>query len=125
VCSHPEQFIEFGTFKKGEVEVRLLSGDEVDVLFQNRNSVLAVEVKGSNAPESEYWRGLFQCVKYRAVLRAMRLAEGKYPNAHAVLLLHSRCLHHRCQRRLDLGQELLRCGHGQGNRPPRSGLLSY
>lgn len=37
-------------------------------------------------PASEIFRGIFQCVKYRATLRAMQLAAGEATNAQAVLL---------------------------------------
>ena len=90
VEKHPEAFAEFGTFGRGKTEEWLNSGDEVDVLFSGKDAVLAVEVKASNAPDSDLVRGLFQCVKYRAVLRAMQLAEGDYPNAQAVLVLDRR-----------------------------------
>lgn len=34
-------------------------------------------------------RGIFQCVKYQAVLRAMLKAQGKVPTANAVLVLEN------------------------------------
>ncbi len=54
----------------GEVEVSLHSGDSLDVLFFDSNRRIAVEVKGASAPVGEVIRGLFQCVKYEAVLDA-------------------------------------------------------
>jgi hypothetical protein len=72
VAKHPDLFSDFGKFKRGKTEFFLQSGDEVDVLFDGPDERLAVEVKARNAPESELRRGLFQCVKYRAVLKAMQ-----------------------------------------------------
>jgi hypothetical protein len=87
VSAHPELFAKLGKFAKGKEEAPLSSGDEVDVLFRNKDTQLAVEVKHATAPESEYVRGLFQCVKYRATIRAMQLAAGAFPNAQAVLVV--------------------------------------
>lgn len=86
VAAHPELFARYGQFSSGQLEYRLLSGDEVDVLFQNDEVTLAVEVKTTSAPEGELTRGLFQCVKYRAVLRAMHDVKGELANVLAILV---------------------------------------
>ena len=52
------------------VEARLLSGDEVDVLFGSGLSFHTVEVKSRRSNEADYIRGIYQCVKYREVKRA-------------------------------------------------------
>lgn len=83
---HPEFFARFGDFEQGENEYPLRSGDSLDAYLENRDTCLAIEVKASNVPEAEQFRGIFQCVKYRATLRAMQLAAGEPTNAHAVLL---------------------------------------
>lgn len=54
----------------GEVEYRLPSGDSIDVVFDHSNRLHAVEVKPASAPIGDVTRGLFQCVKYRAVMEA-------------------------------------------------------
>lgn len=87
VSQHPELFAPtFRGFGTGDCEIDIASGDRLDVYFSNQQSLLAAEVKASNAPPSEYFRGIFQCIKYRAVLQATQLAEGKIPNAQAVLV---------------------------------------
>lgn len=86
IAEHPELFSSYGDFKDGTIEFRLDSGDEVDVLFQNDEQTLAVEVKTDTASQGELTRGIFQCVKYRAVLRAMYDIEGKLINVHTVLV---------------------------------------
>lgn len=83
---NPSFFQSFGKFRAGRTEEDLCSGDRLDAFLENRETRLAVEVKASNAPDSELYRGVFQCVKYRATLRAMQLADGDYPNAQSVLL---------------------------------------
>ena len=71
----------------GKVEAPLLSGDSLDVLFSDRNRRIAVEVKGASAPVGEVIRGLFQCVKYEAVLDAEARVDGSRAYCKAVLAL--------------------------------------
>ena len=52
-------------------EFDLFSGDKIDVMFQSRDEWTAVEVKSRISDEPDLLRGLFQCVKYQAVLEAM------------------------------------------------------
>ena len=52
------------------VESRLLSGDEIDVLFATGTSFYTVEVKSHRSNDADYTRGIYQCVKYREVKRA-------------------------------------------------------
>lgn len=85
-AQNPKHFARFGKFPKGQTEYLLRSGDSLDAYLENDNSCLAIEVKASNVPVSELFRGIFQCVKYRATLRAMQLAAGEPTNAQAVLL---------------------------------------
>jgi hypothetical protein len=67
--------------------VCIASGDKLDVFFDHASAgPLAVEVKPSHAPDRELVRGVFQCVKYRAVLDAVRAARVKFPPARAVLV---------------------------------------
>ena len=87
VKENPLAISRFGTFQVGRTEEPLASGDQLDVYFHNRELRLGVEVKAFNAPEAELFRGIFQCVKYRATLRAMQLAEGDIPNAQTVLIV--------------------------------------
>jgi hypothetical protein len=54
----------------GETEVPLDSGDRVDVTYRLNNRSWVVEVKSWRSPESDHYRGIFQCVKYRAVREA-------------------------------------------------------
>lgn len=86
IAQHPELFIRYGQFPQGEVEVVLPSGDEVDVLFRATDQTLAVEVKTADAPAGELTRGIFQAVKYRAVLRAMHDIAGELCKVQVVLV---------------------------------------
>lgn len=73
----------------GETEFPLPSGDFLDVSFEGRRAWVAVEVKSKTSDESDITRGLFQCVKYRAVMDAVLLAQSKSKDARAVLVLES------------------------------------
>jgi hypothetical protein len=61
------------------VEYVLPSLDQIDVVFKTGKVCVAVEVKSSlsdSFPE-DYKRGLYQVIKYDALLRAMALAGAK------------------------------------------------
>jgi hypothetical protein len=87
VKAHPETFQDYGKFGAGETEETLSSGDRLDVYFANSKTRLAVEVKAKDASDAEVSRGVYQCIKYRATVRAMQLAADKPPNAQAILVL--------------------------------------
>ena len=52
-------------------EVVLYSVDRVDVVYYGAGLTVAIEVKSSDSDESDLRRGIFQCIKYRAVMQAM------------------------------------------------------
>lgn len=54
-----------------ETEVDLDSGDRVDVVFKLPDRTVVVEVKSRISDEIDMRRGVYQCVKYRAVRQAM------------------------------------------------------
>jgi len=58
------------SFGTGEEEARLLSGDEIDVLFSDGDSFRAVEVKSIRSGDDDLKRGIYQCVKYREIKKA-------------------------------------------------------
>ncbi|MDH5413422.1 MAG: hypothetical protein OEW87_04735 [Flavobacteriaceae bacterium] len=58
------------TFGVGITESRLLSGDEVDVVFSDGNSFKVIEVKSCRSNNEDFKRGVYQCVKYREVKKA-------------------------------------------------------
>lgn len=55
-------------------------------MFQHKDWV-AVEVKSAISPTPDILRGLFQCVKYRAVIEAVQATELLPQNARALLVL--------------------------------------
>lgn len=56
-----------------DMEFPLLSGDRVDVVYHAPMTVLAIEVKPKFCGKGEFVRGIYQCVKYRAVLEAQHI----------------------------------------------------
>lgn len=66
-----------------ETEVVLDSADRVDVVYYGPKSTVALEVKSSDSDESDLRRGIFQCIKYRAVMQAMDIRS----DAHVESLL--------------------------------------
>ncbi len=73
----------------GVAEFALASGDAADVYFVDKKDWVAVEVKSAISNEADITRGLFQCVKYKAVLEAMQLSSGLPQNARAILAIES------------------------------------
>lgn len=53
-----------------ETEVTLLSGDRVDVVSFSKDGTVAIEVKSRDSNRNDLIRGVYQCVKYRAVMAA-------------------------------------------------------
>jgi hypothetical protein len=74
---------------EGTTEYGLPSGDFLDVSFKYKKSWVAVEVKSKVSDQADIVRGIFQCVKYQAVLDAVLLSESKAQDANAILVLES------------------------------------
>ena len=74
----------------GTTECLLPSGDFLDVSFSGKKVWVAAEVKSSVPAERDIVRGLFQCIKYRAVMEAVLLTESRPQNARALLVLESK-----------------------------------
>lgn len=70
-----------------EVEKNLPSGDSVDVFFENSKNAIGVEVKSTISDENDITRGLFQCVKYLAVMNASSGFLGDEKNIRVLLAL--------------------------------------
>ena len=76
VRAHPK-IIGFQHTCEARVERSLPSGDALDVSLESQQYWTAVEVKSAKSREGDLVRGLFQCVKYKAVMEAVLAAEGK------------------------------------------------
>lgn len=73
----------------GEMEYHLPSGDCLDVSFKSRRLWVAAEVKSRLSDDADLVRGIFQCIKYQAILDAVLLSESKASDARAILVLEA------------------------------------
>ncbi|OIX91207.1 hypothetical protein BFS14_23965 [Serratia fonticola] len=71
----------------GQQEYRLPSGDSIDVLFEFRTEYVAIEVKPASSKDADLTRGIYQCVKYQAVLEAMQRTTDKKINLRTILVI--------------------------------------
>lgn len=86
ICKHPES-IGYKKVKRAETEYVLPSGDRLDVYFELEDGThVAIEVKPSISPEQDLVRGIFQCVKYKAVMEALRAVECADYNVEVLLV---------------------------------------
>ena len=75
------------------VEYELPSGDRVDVTACNQSTIWHIEVKSQISNDNDVRRGLYQCVKYRAVGKATeRLQRRNAPRKVVSLLVVGRKL---------------------------------
>lgn len=87
IYNHPET-IGITNFKERKMEHILLSGDRLDVYFVlNDGSKIAVEIKPSTSPDADIMRGLYQCVKYKAIMDAEDKVHGKKSQNRAMLVI--------------------------------------
>jgi len=71
----------------GITEYPLKSGDAVDVVFETENEVIAVEVKSIRSGVDDIERGLYQCVKYQAVLGAENIIKNSQKRIRSLLVM--------------------------------------
>jgi hypothetical protein len=90
VAEHPETVGLPAGLGPGKTEAPLLSGDVLDVFFRHGKDHIAVEVKSALSGEADVVRGIFQCVKYRAVLEAEQAISGLPQSARAILALEGK-----------------------------------
>ena len=86
VATHPALIGLAATIANGVTEYVLPSGDEPDVLFREGQEWIAVEVISHISGDDDLVRGLFQCIKYQAVLEAFLLSTNRSPNVRTVLV---------------------------------------
>lgn len=70
-----------------KIEYNFSSGDAVDVMFKEKSLMIAVEVKSDISNHEDILRGIFQCVKYKALIEAEQIVDNQSPNAEVILAL--------------------------------------
>lgn len=89
ILKHPNEFDVF-QIKEKKNEHTLLSGDRLDVYFKLKDGKqVAVEVKSRISDDADILRGIYQCVKYKAVLAAECLAHGENADVDAFLVIEN------------------------------------
>ncbi|MDB4367977.1 hypothetical protein N9Z38_00445 [Mariniblastus sp.] len=90
VAQNPELLGLSRKMQSGETEIPIPSGDSLDVLFTMKSKWIAVEVKTSKSGNDDLVRGLYQCVKYAAVLETWRGIEGNQEDVRVILVLEDK-----------------------------------
>lgn len=70
----------------GETEWPLPSGDRVDAVHNTADGLWLIEAKSRRSGDLDLERGIYQCIKYRAVAKAVHQNDGQTRPVHAVLL---------------------------------------
>lgn len=86
VRNHPER-LHLSKDMTSSFEYDLKSGDRLDVVFENDEMIVGVEVKSKISLPEDIQRGLFQTVKYQAVLTAMEDVAPKKKEVKVFLVL--------------------------------------
>lgn len=83
----PVEKIGLRGFPRGTIEHIFPSADAIDILFRTDSRWVGVEVKGFRSGELDVRRGLYQCVKYSALLEACLKIERKKSSIKVILVL--------------------------------------
>jgi len=86
IAKHPESIGLSEEFGEGIKEYLFASSDRADIVFQNNTKFIAVEVKSVISNESDLNRGIFQCIKYQALLRAEQISQNIPPTSKSILV---------------------------------------
>ena len=86
VWKHPERVDKRLRDVDSKTGVDLLSGDRVDVVYRTLGAVVAIEVKSGNSDWADLQRGIYQCVKYGAVMKAQEQEEKSGRRVRALLV---------------------------------------
>jgi hypothetical protein len=72
---------------KPDLEKVFGSGDRADVAFTMADKIIVVEVKSKISDDPDLCRGIFQCIKYWALIRAHQKLKRVVPNGEAILAI--------------------------------------
>ena len=87
VAQHPEVVHLPTKARPGEVEHQFESADCIDILFKHGDEWVGVEIKPALSSEADLIRGLFQCVKYQALIEAQQRYLGVPLHSRVLLVL--------------------------------------
>jgi hypothetical protein len=86
IAEHPER-VGLPKRAKADLEKVFGSGDRADVAFTIGEKIVVVEVKSEISDDADMCRGVFQCIKYRALIRAHQRLRRVIPNGEAILAI--------------------------------------
>lgn len=89
VKDNPAKVVEGLRNVQSKTEVALDSGDRIDVVYCCKGQTIAIEVKSSDSDHHDLRRGVYQCVKYRAVLRAQYSEKNESRVVSSLLITQS------------------------------------
>jgi hypothetical protein len=90
ILAHPRLVGAPGAPEIARDEKLLLSGDEIDVFFLMRDRAYLVEVKSIRSNEADFLRGIYQCIKYRAVFKAQREQRSPIVRIKSILVTEAK-----------------------------------
>lgn len=73
--------------KDAKVEYIFPSADKADIVFVKGEKMIAVEIKSKISNDADIYRGIFQCIKYKALLRAEQKIKKIPPVAESILVV--------------------------------------
>jgi hypothetical protein len=71
----------------GRTEFGLSSADQIDIVFKRGTQKIVVEVKSSISKAADILRGMFQCIKYKALMEAEQVVLDERRDCRAILAL--------------------------------------
>lgn len=71
----------------GETEYILPSMDAIDVIFKDKDLFIGIEAKSRISNENDILRGVFQTIKYKALIKAEQIIHDQTPNYRVILAL--------------------------------------
>lgn len=86
LANHPTLF-DLSSDLIGVTEYELPSLDKIDVRFESKLDIVGVEAKSIISDSGDILRGLFQCVKYKALIEAEQKVNDLIPSCRVVLAL--------------------------------------
>jgi hypothetical protein len=90
--SHP-QVLGIAKNAQNTEEYPFISADRIDLLFKLQLTWIGVEVKDNNVDAAELMRGIFQVVKYQALIEAQQRYEQKTVDGRVILAIGGKLSH--------------------------------
>ncbi|MDE5829531.1 MAG: hypothetical protein K2H48_06035 [Duncaniella sp.] len=87
IQDHPEKVGIIDEITFSNIEHTILSQDRIDILLATKDTTFAIEVKSEISNDDDIVRGVFQAVKYKAVLEAQCKINGNTNDVKSILVI--------------------------------------